>query len=158
MSKPSTVLKLWRTLSSKPGGAWLFSQAIARKAPYFTTVRPRFTVVEPGRTEVVSKKRRAVQNHIGTYHAIAICNLAEAAMGIAAEATLPASHRWLPKTMTVRYLRKAETDMRAVATIDPATVYGPAGFDLPVQVDVFDTAGEKVFDAVLTIGGTAKKQ
>ena len=88
MSKPSTVLKLWRTLSSKPGGAWLFSQAIARKAPYFTTVRPRFTVVEPGRTEVVSKKRRAVQNHIGTYHAIAICNLAEAAMGIAAEATL----------------------------------------------------------------------
>lgn len=158
MSKPSTVLKLWRTLSSKPGGAWLFSQAIARKAPYFTTVRPRFTVVEPGRTEVVSKKRRAVQNHIGTYHAIAICNLAEAAMGIAAEATLPASHRWLPKTMTVRYLRKAETDMRAVATIDPATVYGPAGFDLPVQVDVFDTAGEKVFDAVITIWVTAKKK
>ena len=158
MSKPSTVLKLWRTLSSKPGGAWLFSQAIARKAPYFTTVRPRVTVVEPGRTEVVSKKRRAVQNHIGTYHAIAICNLAEAAMGIAAEATLPASHRWLPKTMTVRYLRKAETDMRAVATIDPATVYGPAGFDLPVQVDVFDTAGEKVFDAVITIWVTAKKK
>lgn len=158
MSKPSTVLKLWRTLSSKPGGAWLFSQAIARKAPYFTTVRPRFTVVEPGRTEVVSKKRRAVQNHIGTFHAIAICNLAEAAMGIAAEATLPASHRWLPKTMTVRYLRKADTDMRAVATIDPATVYGPAGFDLPVQVDVFDTAGEKVFDAVITIWVTAKKK
>lgn len=158
MSKPSTVLNLWRTLSSKPGGAWLFSQAIARKAPYFTTVRPRFTVVEPGRTEVVSKKRRAVQNHIGTFHAIAICNLAEAAMGIAAEATLPASHRWLPKTMTVRYLRKAETDMRAVATIDPATVYGPAGFDLPVQVDVFDTAGEKVFDAVITIWVTAKKK
>lgn len=157
MSKPSTVLKLWRTLSSKPGGAWLFSQAIARKAPYFTTVRPRFTVVESGRTEVVSKKRRAVQNHIGTFHAIAICNLAEAAMGIAAEATLPSSHRWLPKTMTVRYLKKAETDMRAVATIDPATVYGPAGFDLPVNVDVFDTEGQKVFDAVITIWVTAKK-
>jgi len=158
MPQTNRVLSLWRTLSSKPGGAWLFSQAIARKAPYFTTVRPRFTVVEPGRTEVTAKKRRAVENHIGTFHAIALCNLAEAAMGIAAEATLPASHRWLPKTMTVRYLKKAGSDMRAVATISPDTVYGPEGFDLPVQVDVFDTAGEKVFDAVITIWVTAKKK
>ena len=157
MSKPSPVLKLWKTLSAKPGGKWLFSQAIARKAPYFTTISPRFTSVEPGRTEVCSKKRRAVQNHIGTYHAIALCNLAEAGMGIAAEATLPATHRWLPKGMTVRYLKKAGTDMRAVATIDPATVYGPTGFDLPVNVDVFDTEGQKVFDAVITIWVTPKK-
>jgi len=157
MSQTNRVLKLWNTLSSKPGGAWLFSQAIARKAPYFMTIRPRFTVVESGRTEVVAKRRRAVENHIGTFHAIALCNLAEAAMGIAAEATLPATHRWLPKTMTVRYLKKAGSDMRAVATIDPKTVYGPAGFDLPVTVDVFDTAGVKVFDAVITVWVTPKK-
>lgn len=78
-------------------------------------------------------------------------------MGIAAEATLPATHRWLPKSMTVRYLRKAETDLKAVATIDPATVYGEGGFELPVGVDVFDTRGEKVFDAVITIWVTPKK-
>lgn len=157
MSKTNAVLKLWRTLSSKPGGKWLFSQAISRKAPYFGTVRPRFEVVESGRTELTAQKRRAVQNHIGTFHAIAICNMAEAAMGIAAEATLPATHRWLPKEMTVRYLKKAETDLRAVATIDPQTIYGAASFGLPVQVDVFDTRGEKVFDAVITIWVTAKK-
>ena len=157
MPQANRVLKLWQTLSTKPGGAWLFSQAIARKAPYFTTIRPRFISVEPGRTEVTSKKRRAVQNHIGTFHAIALCNLAEAAMGIAAEATLPLTHRWLPKTMTVRYLKKAGTDMRAVATIAPDTVYGPTGFDLPVTVDVFDTEGVKVFDAVITVWVTPKK-
>lgn len=158
MSKPSTVLKLWRAFSSKPGGKWLFSQAISRKAPYFGTVRPRFEVVESGRCELTAEKRRAVHNHIGTFHAIAICNMAEAAMGIAAEATLPATHRWLPKSMSVRYLKKAETDLRAVATIDPATVYGPAGFDLPVKVDVLDTRGEIVFDATITIWVTAKKK
>ncbi|MES2684152.1 MAG: hotdog fold domain-containing protein [Pseudomonadota bacterium] len=157
MSKPSTVLKLWNTLSRQPGGKWLFSQAISRKAPYFGTVRPRFELVESGRAELTAQKRRAVHNHIGTFHAIAICNMAEAAMGIAAEATLPASHRWLPKNMSVRYLKKAETDLRAVATIDPATVYGAEGFDLPVNVDVFDTRGQKVFDAVITIWVTAKK-
>ena len=157
MSKPNTVLKLWNTLSRQPGGKWLFSQAISRKAPYFATVKPRFESLEPGRAELTAQKRRAVHNHIGTFHAIAICNMAEAAMGIAAEATLPATHRWLPKSMSVRYLKKAETDLRAVATIDPATVYGPEGFDLPVNVDVFDTRGQKVFDAVITIWVTAKK-
>lgn len=157
MSKPSPVLKLWNTLSAKPGGKWLFSQAISRKAPYFATVKPRFERVEPGRTELTAQKRRAVHNHIGTFHAIAICNMAEAAMGIAAEVTLPASHRWLPKSMSVRYLKKAGSDLRAVATIDSATAYGPTGFDLPVNVDVFDTAGEKVFDAIITIWVTAKK-
>lgn len=157
MSKPNRVLKLWRTLSAKPGGKWLFSQAISRKAPYFASVSPRFTSVEPGRTELVAKKRRAVENHIGTFHAIALCNLAEAAMGIAAEVTLPSTHRWLPKGMTVRYLKKAGSDMRAVATIDPSTLYGPEGFDLPVAVDVFDTDGQKVFDAVITIWVTQKR-
>ncbi|MDO9451985.1 MAG: hotdog fold domain-containing protein [Stagnimonas sp.] len=158
MSKPSAVLKLWNTLKSKPGGKWLFSQAISRKAPYFATVRPRFEAVESGRAELTAEKRRAVHNHIGTFHAIAICNMAEAAMGIVAEATLPATHRWLPKSMSVRYLKKAETDLRAVATIDPKTVYGPAGFDLPVKVDVLDTRGEIVFDAIINIWVTAKKK
>lgn len=158
MSKPNAVLKTWKALSGKPGGKWLFSQAISRKAPYFATVRPRFETVEAGRAVLTAKKRRAVQNHIGTFHAIAICNMAEAAMGITAEATLPVTHRWLPKSMSVRYLKKAATDLRAVATIDPATVYGADGFELPVAVDVFDTDGEKVFDAVITIWVTPKKK
>lgn len=157
MSKPSSTLKLWRSLSSKPGGKWAFSKAISLKAPYFGTIRPFIEEIEPNRSEVTAKKRRAVHNHIGTFHAIAVCNLAEIAMGMVAEASLPGSHRWLPKQMTVRYLKKAETNLRAVATIDPATVYGSAGFELPVQVDVFDTSGEKVFDAVITIWVTPKK-
>lgn len=158
MSKPNAVLKSWNTLASKPGGKWLFSQVISQKAPYFSTVRPRVVLLESGRCEITAEKCRAVHNHIGTFHAIAICNMAEAAMGIAAEATLPSTHRWLPKGMTVRYLKKADTDLKAVAVIDPKTVYGPTGFELPVNVDVFDTRGEKVFDAIITIWVTPKKK
>ena len=157
MSKTNAVLKLWQTLSTKPGGKWAFSRLICAKAPYFGTIRPLVEVMQGGRAEVSAPKRRAVHNHIGTFHAIAVCNLAEIAMGMVAEASLPATHRWLPKTMTVRYLKKAETDLRAIACIDPATIYGPAGFDLPVNIDVFDIRGEKVFDAVITIWVTAKK-
>lgn len=151
------VLQLWHSLSGKPGGKWAFSRLIAAKAPYFATIRPTIQRMEPGTTVVTAPKRRAVHNHIGTFHAIAVCNLAEIAMGMVAEASLPVSHRWLPKTMTVRYLKKAETDLTATATIPPSTVYGAEGFDLPVQVDVLDTRGIKVFDAVITIWVTPKK-
>jgi Domain of unknown function (DUF4442) len=44
-----------------------------------------------------------VYNHLHTVHAIASCNSAEVAMGMLMEATVPRSHRWIPKAMTVQY-------------------------------------------------------
>jgi hypothetical protein len=38
-----------------------------------------------------------VYNHLGAVHAIASCNAAEVAMGMLMEATVPRSHRWIPK-------------------------------------------------------------
>jgi hypothetical protein len=48
-----------------------------------------------------------VHNHLHTVHAIASCNAAEMAMGMLMEATVPTTHRWIPKAMTVQYLQKA---------------------------------------------------
>ena len=72
-----------------PGGTRVFSLAFAWKAPYFRSVRPRFVQVSPNYAALVVPKRRAVQNHIGTVHAIAVCNGLEAAMGALAEASDP---------------------------------------------------------------------
>ena len=89
-----------------------------------------------------------MQNHIGTFHAIAMCNMAEVAAGVLAEVMTPATHRWIPKGMTVQYLKKAETSLRAIATLPVATKFAEAR-DLPVNVDVLDDNGEKVFNAVI---------
>jgi acyl-coenzyme A thioesterase PaaI-like protein len=156
-AKPNTVLKLWQKLSPLPGGKLLFSKAIAAKAPYFKTISPRFEVLELGRCVVTAKKRRSVHNHIGTFHAIAVCNMAEVAMGILAEVMTPSSHRWIPKTMTVNYLKKAETDLRAVATLPVDTEFAEAR-DLPIPVEVFDTGGNLVFTAVITVWISPKKR
>ena len=78
--------------------------------------RPRITVLEPGRCEASIAHRRKVTNHIGTVHAIALCNLAEFAGGLMTDVSIPASMRWIPKGMTVEYLGKANGTMRAVAT------------------------------------------
>jgi hypothetical protein len=63
------------------------------------------------------RDRRRVRNHIGSVHAIALCNMAELSAGLATDAGIPASLRWIPKAMTVRYLRKAAGPMTATARV-----------------------------------------
>jgi acyl-coenzyme A thioesterase PaaI-like protein len=127
------VLTLWNKLAPLPQGARLFSIAFSQKAPYFATIRPRFTVVEPNRAELVIRKRRGVQNHIGTVHAIALCNGLEAAMGALAESTIPPGKRWIPKGMEVAYTAKADSDVTCIAETDPDQ-WTSGDPDLPVRV------------------------
>lgn len=120
MSETNAVLKMWQRMAPLPMGSWLFSRVICRKAPYFGSVSPHVTRLEPGRCEVLLRKRTAVQNHIGTVHVIAICNALEMAMGVMAEASIPSHLRWIPKGMEVRYPAKGPTDITAIASVDRA--------------------------------------
>ena len=113
------VLDLWKKTSALPLGNRVFSFAFSQKAPYFATIRPRFTVVEPHRAELVIRKRRGVHNHLKTVHAIALCNGLEAAMGALAEVTIPAHKRWIPRGMEVSYTAKADSDVTCIAETDP---------------------------------------
>ena len=117
------------------------------RAPYFATIAPRFIALEPGRCEVEIRDRRRVHNHIGTVHAIALCNLAELSAGVMTETSLPQSMRWIPKGMSVEYLKKAKGVMHAVATPDIPIIESASGYDLPVTVSVRDPQGEEVFRA-----------
>ena len=137
------VMQLWHRASRWPGGQRVFSMMVARRAPYFGTVKPRVTSLEPNRCTVVMRKRRTVQNHIGTVHVIAICNLLEMAMGVCAEASVPRHLRWIPKGMSVDYVAKAGTDITATAEIDP-DAWAPG--DLSVKVTATDTDGNAVVE------------
>ena len=130
-------------------GPRLFSRGVAFVAPYFSTIAPLFVVLEPGRCEVAMKNRRAVHNHLGTVHAIAMCNLCEITAGAMIEATLPKTLRWIPRGMTVRYLKKAETDLVARSHMEaPARDF--VG-DLVLPVQVFDTRGQVVMEADISM-------
>jgi len=149
-------MSLWRRLFRMPGGKWWFSRLLCMKAPYFGSIRPRIRELRPGYCEVHVKKRRAVLNHIGTVHAIAMCNMAELAGGCVTEVSIPPTHRWIPKGMTVQYLRRAETDLRAVAELGPLPQLGAAA-ELPVTVNIKDMSGREVFRAVITMWVSSRK-
>ncbi len=145
------LLSLYRRFSRWPAGHWLFSRAVCFKAPYFASIAPIITALEPGRCEGVIRQRRRISNHIGTVHAIAMCNLAELVGGVMVDATLPADMRWIPKGMEVKYQAKALGVLKAVATPAQPIVSAAAGYDLPVKVSVTDAAGTEVFHATIAM-------
>ncbi len=150
-----SVLELYRTMSKLPQGERLFSAAFARKAPYFATIKPRFIDLRPNYAELVVPKRRAVHNHIGTLHAIALCNGLEAAMGALAEATIPSDRRWIPKGMEVSYTAKADSDVRCIAETDPEQ-WERADADLPVRVKGVRKDGTVVIEGLIHLWVTHK--
>lgn len=143
------LLDLYDRFAAVPGGKRLFSLAVSRKAPYFATIRPLIEDLRLGAIRVSMKKRRAVQNHIGTVHAIACCNLCEVAAGTLIEASLPRHLRWIPKGMTVRYLKKADSDLVAHCEL-PMDVLSRPG-DVITPVKVLNRAGTVVVEADITM-------
>lgn len=115
------VLSLHGKLSKLPFGKYLFSNAVARMAPYFTTIRPVVQDIRKNYIKVTMRKRPSVHNHLKTVHAIAMCNLCEFAGGICMEASIPKHRRWIPVGMEVAYLKKAETNLTAICDLgEPA--------------------------------------
>jgi acyl-coenzyme A thioesterase PaaI-like protein len=157
MSNPVNTLKLWQRFASTPGGKWAFSRLLCFKAPYFSSIRPVFEELKPGYCKIRIAKRRAVLNHLGTVHAIAMCNMAELAGGTMTEVSVPATHRWIPKGMTVEYLKKATTDLVAVATPLDGDDWSVAG-EHKTRVEVRDTSGELVFQAIITMWVSSKQK
>ena len=151
----NAALSAWQRLEAKPLGKTIFSRAICFKAPYFGSIAPRFEELRPGFARVSMRKRRAVTNHIGTVHAIAMCNLAEIAAGTLTEVSIPESMRWLPKGMQVEYLKKAETDVEATATLPP--VDQGAAREVPAVVEIRDRAGTVVCRATITMWVSPRK-
>ena len=130
-------------------GAEKFSAAIGGVAPYFATIEPQFVDLRKGFAEVKIRNQRKVHNHIGTVHAIALCNGAELVAGTCTDVSIPEGARWLPVGMTVQYLAKAKTDIRVVTEADSVDWTQAGNLDVPVAA--YDTEGTKVFSAVITM-------
>ena len=149
------ILDLWTRTTALPQGRRVFSAAFSRRAPYFASVKPMFIDIRPNYAELSIKKRRSVQNHIGTVHAIALCNGLEAAMGALAEASIPRDKRWIPKGMDISYTAKADSDVRCIAETDPEQ-WESDDPDLHVRVRGERTDGEVVITGVIKLWVTPK--
>ena len=158
---PSRTFKVWKKLESKPLGKGLFSAFAGFSAPYFLTVLPRVRDLRPGYCQVTAPKWWLIKNHIGTFHAIAACNIAEMAMGMLAEASVPSTHRWLPKGMRSQYLKKTTGGLTATATAElpdfSQITRESGGQDVTVKIHFDDATGVESTYVEIDIWVTAKK-
>ncbi|MBO0852685.1 MAG: DUF4442 domain-containing protein [Nocardia sp.] len=152
MANETATYQGWKKLPDNRLGHALFSLGMIARVPYFGTVVPNVVRLEPGLCEVTAPKWFGIHNHLGTFHAIAACNLAEVAMGMLSEATVPTTHRWIPKAMNVQYLAKAESGLRAVAALDPVPDFDAIteGAEVVVPVSIYDKHGTEVVHADIT--------
>ena len=151
----NTTANLLKKFKNLPFGLWLFTRAICFKAPYFASIHPVFTVLEAGRGEAKIRKKRAVQNHLGTVHAIAMANLCELVAGTTLEITVPKTHRWIPKSMKINYIAKATTDVTAKTKFNINT-WPDAGSE-NILVEVFDEQQKLVVNAEIEMYISKKK-
>jgi acyl-coenzyme A thioesterase PaaI-like protein len=149
------TLRIWQKWSGSGFGRWLFARTVARRAPYFGTIRPRFLELRPALCKVSMPKKKRVLNHIGTVHALAMGNLCELAAGMVTEVSVPPTLRWIPRGMTIEYLRKAETAVTATARLDKSEWADTQNVGVPVSV--VDANGTEVVRAVISMYVSVRK-
>ena len=147
MATNTTAFKFWKKLHKTAFGRWLFSKILCFKAPYFATVSPRISVLEQNLCEGSITQRRGIQNHIGSVHAIALCNLAELCAGLMTDVSIPEGMRWIPKEMNVKYLQKAFGKITARATPASEFYVATEGYEAIVNVSLTNKDSTEVFRA-----------
>lgn len=148
------AVNAYHKLSKYPLGNWIFSKLVCFNAPFFYSISPMIMEYEKNRCVIKIKKRRKVLNHLKTIHAVAMCNLAELAAGLTIDATIPNNWRWIPKGMSVEYIKKATSDLIGIVELAPDQLQLGEN---KVEVKVTDEQNELVFTAIINMYITEKK-
>ena len=103
-----------------PAGARssVLSKAFGKVVPYVGTTGIYYETVDPNQVVVSLNNSKAVQNHIGSVHAVAITLLAETATGFILGLNLPADRVLLIKSYSVNFYRPIKKgQMAAIASL-----------------------------------------
>jgi acyl-coenzyme A thioesterase PaaI-like protein len=138
------TLSLYQSCAKFPLGKITFSKGLTFRVPFFASIRPKITDLHPGHCRVKIKDRRSIRNHIGSINAGALCTLSELAGGLAVEASIPPNLRWIPKEMSVEYVKKAKGTITGICEFDPK-ILAPGDVRLPIKIQ--DKSGDVVLRA-----------
>ncbi len=141
------ILEIYKRSINFPLGRQFFNLAIGFRAPFFGKIRPNIVEMNPGLCVVKMNDRRSVRNHIGTINAGAMCTLTELTAGLAIDSAIQKNLRWLPRAMSVVYLKKGIGVLTAKCQIDPEII--KVG-DVLIPLEIKDNKDNTVLTAEIT--------
>ena len=141
-SPGARVLSLWRRCVGLPFGRALFGTLFARQVPYSGSIGATVLDLEPGHSKLALRDRRAVRNHLGSIHAVALTNLGELASGLAMTTGLPAGARGIVLRIESVYLKKARGTLVCDCRANVPAVIGDLNHE--VHAEIRDGGGDVV--------------
>ena len=141
-SPGARVLSLWRRCAGLPFGRQLFGALFAKQVPYSGSIGATVLDLAPGRAKLALRDRRAVRNHLGSIHAVALTNLGELASGLAMTTALPAGVRGIVLRIETVYLKKARGTLVCDCSANVPEVAGDLNHE--VHAEIRDGGGDIV--------------
>lgn len=139
---PSPIFAAWHRLRGLPGGSWIFSRYLGWKVPYTGSIGAHVRELEPGYARITLGDRRAVRQHLGSVHAVALINLGEVASGLAMLGALEPGVRGIVTRLSAEYFKKARGTLTAIARVAGPEVTGPT--EHTVTAEISDAGGALV--------------
>jgi acyl-coenzyme A thioesterase PaaI-like protein len=145
----SRVMSEWNRRKKSSFGRWLFSRGVGRFAPYTGTIGARIEELEPGRSVVTMRDRKAIRNHLNSVHAVALTNLVELCGSLSIIASLPPQTRMIPVRLETDFIKKGRGMMTAEAGCIIPNSNDKA--ELPATVVIRDDSGDEVARGRVTV-------
>src|SRR5688500_19640319 len=124
-SSPGPLFTAWNRLRRLPGGTWVFSRLLGWKVPYTGSIGAHVRELGPGYARITLRDRRAVRQHLGSVHAVALINLGEVASGLAMLGALDSGIRGIVVKLSAEYFKKARGTLTAIARVRVPDVTEP---------------------------------